>query len=216
MTVEDSLYQEKRSFKSHRSDLGYVHITLAGSFPADTKTISFCMNSNGLELVRVFHTHWTSCRGGWPGRVGELNPSPHSWVFPPVLFGSSLCSYLFPSGTVWIGVHMTPNYGTEPIWYVILHFWDLCSAASLDHRNHAEITILMCEQKPYPVQFSCRRKSYLLWCEYSLSTALDKMQDKMMKSSSENSNKNPCSITHLPLLPSVTKFTLGCCLPPSM
>ena len=35
------------------------------------------------------------------------------------------------------------------------------SAASVRYRNCADITILMCEQKPYyPVWFSCRRKSY--------------------------------------------------------
>ena len=35
--------------------------------------------------------------------------------------------------------------------YVTLHFRARRGAASLRHRNHAEITVLMCEQKPYPV-----------------------------------------------------------------
>ena len=29
------------------------------------------------------------------------------------------------------------------------------------YRNRAKITLLMCEQKPYPVWFSCRRRSSL-------------------------------------------------------
>ena len=32
--------------------------------------------------------------------------------------------------------------------------------ASLRYRNRAEITVFMCEQKPYPVWFSRQRKSY--------------------------------------------------------
>ena len=38
-----------------------------------------------------------------------------------------------------------------PIRYVTLHFRDPRSAASFHHRKHAKITVLMCEQKPYPV-----------------------------------------------------------------
>ena len=33
-------------------------------------------------------------------------------------------------------------------------------AASLPCRNRAEITVVMCERKPYPVWFSYRYKSY--------------------------------------------------------
>ena len=35
-------------------------------------------------------------------------------------------------------------------------------AASLCHRNRAEITVLVCEEKPYPVRFSRLRKSHLV------------------------------------------------------
>ena len=38
--------------------------------------------------------------------------------------------------------------------------------ASLCYRNRAEITVLMCEQEPCPVWFSCRRKSYPVWLEH--------------------------------------------------
>ena len=53
-----------------------------------------------------------------------------------------------------------------PIRYVTLYFGDRRGAASLRYRNRAENTILMCEQKPDPVRFSCRRKSYPLLCEH--------------------------------------------------
>ena len=49
------------------------------------------------------------------------------------------------------------------ILYVTLHFRDLRSAASLRFRNRAEITVLMCGQKPYLTWFShCWRKSNLV------------------------------------------------------
>ena len=41
-----------------------------------------------------------------------------------------------------------------------LRFRDPRGVGSLRYRNRAEITVLMYEQKPYPVWFSCRRKSY--------------------------------------------------------
>ena len=36
----------------------------------------------------------------------------------------------------------------------------LCSFAPLQKLRRKEITVLICEQKPYPVWFSRRRKSY--------------------------------------------------------
>ena len=61
------------------------------------------------------------------------------------------------SGIVW-----------TPIRYATLHFRELRGAASLCYRNRAKITVLMCEQKPYPVWFWCRRTSYPAHCKYSL------------------------------------------------
>ena len=61
----------------------------------------------GPKAAQVFHTHRTSCRGGWPRGFGELNSSPHSWIFAPVSVGSSRHSYLFTSVTGRIGVHCT-------------------------------------------------------------------------------------------------------------
>ena len=41
--------------------------------------------------------------------------------------------------------------------------------ASLRYRNHAVVTVLTCEQKPYPVWFSCKGKTYPVYCEHALS-----------------------------------------------
>ena len=60
-------------------------------------------------------------------------------------------------------------------------FRDRCVAAYLRFRNRAEITVLMCEQKPYPVWFPCRRKSYPVECEHSL-----RMRSKICKSQLSN------------------------------
>ena len=49
-----------------------------------------------------------------------------------------------------------------------LHFWVRGGAVSLRHRNGAKIIVLMCEQKSYPVWFSCGRKSNPVLCEHSL------------------------------------------------
>ena len=49
-----------------------------------------------------------------------------------------------------------------PIRYVTLHFRDRRGVASLRYSNRAEITVLMCEQKPYPVWFQPRSQGSLL------------------------------------------------------
>ena len=45
----------------------------------------------------------------------------------------------YPAGIVW-----------APIRHLTLHFRDRRSEASLRYRNSAVITVLMCQQKPYP------------------------------------------------------------------
>ena len=52
----------------------------------------------------------------------------------------------------------------------MLHFRDRRDAPLLRHRegNGAEITVLMCEYKPFPVWFSCGRKSYPVKYEQNL------------------------------------------------
>ena len=44
--------------------------------------------------------------------------------------------------------------------YVKFHFRNRRGAASLRHRNHAALTVHLCEQKRYPIWFAWRRKSY--------------------------------------------------------
>ena len=81
-------------------------------------------------------------------------------VFTYVSVLSSSLFYLFTSSTVRIPVHTAPQGDTEPIRYVKLHFRDQRDAASLRYGNYAEITALTCEEKPYPVWFSCQSKIY--------------------------------------------------------
>ena len=118
------------------------------------------MNSNGTDW-KVVHAHRTSCRSGWPRGFGKLNPSPHSSIFTSVSVDSSPRSDLFTS-MVQIQVQTAPNCCTEPLRYVTLLFRDRRGAASLRYKKRAKITVVMCEQKPYPVWFSCMRKSYFV------------------------------------------------------
>ena len=131
------------------------------------------MNSNGMELEQVVHTCWTSCPSGLPGEFGGLNPRSNSFrAFISVLVGSTLLSYLFTTATVQIlGGHTAPKYGTKPLrYYVTRCFRDRRSAASIRHRNRAEIiTALVCEQKPYPVWFSWGGGGVI---QYSMNIAL--------------------------------------------
>ena len=50
--------------------------------------------------------------------------------------------------------------------YVTIHFQDPLGAAWLLYSNRADITVPMCEQKPNPVWFSCRRRSYPVYSEH--------------------------------------------------
>ena len=52
--------------------------------------------------------------------------------------------------------------------YVALQFRDRRRAASLRYRNRAGITVILCDQKPYSVWFSCRGKSYPVLCGQNL------------------------------------------------
>ena len=58
-------------------------------------------------------------------------------------------------------VHTAPKRGTKPIRYVTLHYKHRNDAASLRYRNRAEITVLMCEQKPYAI--GCRVGARAIW-----------------------------------------------------
>ena len=64
------------------------------------------------------------------------------------------------SGTVW----------TQLIRKVILHPQDQRGVASIRYRNRAEITVLVCEQKPYPEW--CLRAGASWAIPYSVNAAL--------------------------------------------
>ena len=56
-----------------------------------------------------------------------------------------------------IGFVYTMPTETYPIWTMLSHHRR--GAASPRYRNRAKITVFMCQQKPFPVRFSCPRKS---------------------------------------------------------
>ena len=56
-----------------------------------------------------------------------------------------------------IGFVYTMPTETYPIW--TMHSHHRRGAASPRYRNRAKITVFMCQQKPFPVRFSCPRKS---------------------------------------------------------
>ena len=72
---------------------------------------------------------------------------------------------------VFVPVQKLSGIVYTPIRYVTLRLRDLSFAPlSLRYRNRAEITVVMCEQKPYLVWFSRRRKSYPVLFEHSLTS----------------------------------------------
>ena len=64
-------------------------------------------------------------------------------------------------------------------------------AASLRYRNRAEIFVLICEQKPYPLRFSIRRKTYPVKCENSLNLTLPTIMLPNTSSSSDDITTRP-------------------------
>ena len=121
----------------------------------------YTVNSSSTELEQVAYKHQTSCRSGWQRGFGELNPSPHC-----LLSG-------FQASLLFTHFRYAPNTccsHCSKVWhYMTPHFRDQHRAVTLSrYRNRAQITVPMCEQKPYLVWFSCRRKSSLLQYERSL------------------------------------------------
>ena len=92
--------------------------------------------------------------------------------FATTAAGSRILSRLFTSATGRIGVHTAPKCDIKPIRYVTLRLRDRLGAASLRHRSLTATTVLLCEQKPYPVWFSWRRKLCPVQCGLALSRAV--------------------------------------------
>ena len=128
---------------------------------------------SGISLGRHTHTIHTHVPAGVV--IWELyervwcTKFQSSGIFTSVSVGSSPRSYLFTSAKV--RMVFTPKYDTKPVRYVTL-LRDRRGAVSLRHRNRAEITVLVCEQKTYPVWLSWRRKSNPVWCELVCYTAV--------------------------------------------
>ena len=76
--------------------------------------------------------------------------------------------------SVWTPVHTAPNSGTEtyPICDDPLSTPAQRSFAPLQKWRRNKTTVLMCEQKPYPLWFSSRRTSYPIYCRYSLTLVM--------------------------------------------
>ena len=64
-------------------------------------------------------------------------------------------------------------------------------AASLRYRNRAKIFVLICEQKPYQLWFSIRRKTYPVKCENSLNLTLPTIMLPNTSSSSDDITTRP-------------------------
>ena len=138
------------------------------SFRADTKSYPVSGRYHEYEQqrhrtgpsrshTRIKHPAGKVGREGLVKWIPVLTPEyllPSQWI--PVLtptYALPLLEYLFT-------LYSNVAQNLREIWYVTRHFRDRHVAASLWNRNRAEIAGLMCEQKPYPVWSSCRRKSH--------------------------------------------------------
>ena len=73
------------------STLAYVYTIPDGFLCRRTR---YSVNSKGTELKQLVHTHRTSCRAGWPRGFGELNLSPHSKYFLPLMAPTSVSEWI--------------------------------------------------------------------------------------------------------------------------
>ena len=77
------------------------HVAYLNNFRTSTRkrlnneisAIWYGMNSNGRGLEQVVHTHWKSCRSGWPRGFGSLNTVSYSWIFTSLSVVSRLALY---------------------------------------------------------------------------------------------------------------------------
>ena len=94
------------------------------------------VNSSSTELEQIVHTHRTSCRNGLPRGFGELNPSPHSWIFTCVSVGSSYLSatYLLPLRSIFLfTLHQSVAQNLSDMWRSTFEI----GAAQKSRRNHS-------------------------------------------------------------------------------
>ena len=144
----------------HLPGVPYLHVNRPLVWTATTKgNLSYTLNFKPAQLAeRVWCTKVLS---------SLLNIYLH-------LFSSQARSfYLLPLRVEQVFI-LHQKYGSNPIRYVTPHFRDWRSAASLlRHRNRAATIVFVCGQKPYPVWFPWRGKSYLVLYEHSLKVPID-------------------------------------------
>ena len=77
------------------SILAYVY-TIPDGFSCRREKPSgrYSVNSNGTELKQLVHTDRTSCRAGWPRGFGELDLTPHSEYFLPLMAPTSVSEWI--------------------------------------------------------------------------------------------------------------------------
>ena len=127
----------------------------------EISAIWYGMNSNGRGLEQVVHTHWKSCRSGWPRGFGSLNTVSYSWIFTSLSVVSRLALYsLLRRSEQVFTLHQSVAQNLSDTWRSTFEI-GAAQLRSVTDRNRAEIISLMCEQKPCPVWFSRRRKSSL-------------------------------------------------------
>ena len=104
------------------STLAYVYTIPDGFLCRRTR---YSVNSNGTELKQLFHTHRISFRADWPRGFGELNLSPHSKYFLPLMAPTSVSEwipvlapiYLLPLGSEYLfTLHQSVALNLSDMW----------------------------------------------------------------------------------------------------
>ena len=85
----------------------------------------------------------------------------HTSNIMPERLAERICWTKSRQSSPWIFTRLNPFQSS----FILFHFRygpNTCArvAASLCDRNRAEITVLVCQKKPYPVRFSCLRRSH--------------------------------------------------------
>jgi len=117
------------------------------------------MNRNGPALEQVVYTV-QQIVPEWLAEEGLLlSSNPHSWIFTSVSVASNPRSYWSTSATVRIPVHTVTksSTGIYPIGDDSLSKWTRRSFAPSQKPPGNQH--FMCEEKPYPIWFSCRSKT---------------------------------------------------------
>ena len=163
-------------FRSELLQLGFFYTNADNlscrqkRYPTATKRTELC--SHNIQWSK----HTSSILPGWlAGEVWCIKPQSFTFIYvcpsgfqSPLLLIYFLMVYtnIISHAAVFVSrqkrLCMTLRIGvakTAPMCDDPLSRWAWPGAASLRYRNCAEITVLICEQKPYPVGFSWRNKS---------------------------------------------------------